>query len=63
MEEGHYLVSRCAMEKKYFRQAEKTVLFLPHLGGDSNPKKDAGEPVWEYFLQQEADKKNIEQVE
>lgn len=46
-----------------FRGAEKTVLFLLPPGEDSNPKEEAGETVWGYFLQQEADKKNIEQVE
>lgn len=32
--------------KKYFRGAAKTVLFLLPLGEDSNPIKEAGEPVW-----------------
>ena len=49
--------------KKYLRGTEKTFLFLRQLGEDSNPKKDAGETVWGYFLQQEADQKDIEQVE
>ena len=35
--------------KKYFRGAEKTFLFLLPLGEDSNPKKEAGEPVWDIF--------------
>ena len=34
---------------KYFRGAEKTVLFLLPLGEDSSPKKEAGEPVWDIF--------------
>lgn len=49
MQEGLYLVSR--YEKKPFREQKKTTLFLLQLGDDGNPKKDADEPVWGYFLQ------------
>lgn len=41
---------------------KKTILFLLQLGDDGNPKKDADEPVWGYFLQQRQTE-NIEQVE
>ena len=40
------------MKKSPSEGQKKTILFLLQLGDDGNPKKDADEPVWGYFLQQ-----------
>ena len=61
MEEGRYLVT--CYEKALFRGVERTVLFLQAVGDDGAPTQDFDEPVWGYFLQEETDRKNIEQLE
>lgn len=50
-------LSGVSLWKKALPGVEKTTLFLLQLGDDGNPKKDADEPVWGYFLQQRQTKK------
>ena len=59
--EGRYHVTRYG--KAFFRGVERTVLFLQAVGDDGAPTQDFDEPVWGYFLQEETDRKNIEQLE
>ena len=61
MEEGRYLVPR--YREMTYRGVDRMVLFLQPSGDDGTPTQDFAYPVWGYFLQQEADRINLEQLD